>query len=209
MSVGSAAVLSRSGSSSAPTPRSSGCCKMKSGRGLRLWSASVPRKSSSCRTNTCIWNSTISRCSKDCGSRATRHMQSFSQSVGADSSAKVADPSSVQPMTRPVLESWLRLRAIDGVGDLTVLRLVRAWHSPEAVLHASRDELIQSGCSPQLADAIRRGPDRSACRSIERELKAIERERIEVRSAVGSCVSRAAEDDCGPSSALVHHRHID
>jgi len=85
-------------------------------------------------------------------------------------------------MTRPVLESWLRLRAIDGVGDLTVLRLVHAWHSPEAVLRASRDELIQRGCSPQLADAICRGPDSSACRSLERDLKAIERERIEVRS---------------------------
>jgi DNA processing protein len=109
-------------------------------------------------------------------------MQSFSRSACEDFSSKVADPSSVQPMIRPVLESWLRLRAIDGVGDLTVLRLVRAWHSPEAVLHASRDELIQSGCSPQLADAIRRGPDRSVCRSIERELKVIERERIEVRS---------------------------
>ncbi len=112
-------------------------------------------------------------------------------------------------MTRPVLESWLRLRAIDGVGDLTVLRLVRAWHSPEAVLRASRDELIQSGCSPQLADAIRRGPDSSACRSLERELKAIERERIEVRSVLDPDLSHATEDDCGPSAALVHHRHID
>ncbi|HEY6289549.1 MAG TPA: DNA-processing protein DprA [Nitrospiraceae bacterium] len=83
-----------------------------------------------------------------------------------------------------MLESWLRLRAIDGVGDLTVLRLVRAWHSPEAVLRASRDELIQSGCSPQLADAIRRGPDSSACRSLEREFKAIEHGRIEVRSVL-------------------------
>ncbi len=111
-------------------------------------------------------------------------MQPFSQPVGTDSSAEVAGPSSVQPMTRPVLESWLRLRAIDGVGDLAVLRLVRAWHSPEAVLRASRDELIQSGCSPQLADAIRRGPDNSVCRSLEREIKAIERERIEVRSVL-------------------------
>ena len=109
-------------------------------------------------------------------------MQSFSQPVGVDSSAEVPGPSSVQPMTRLVLESWFRLRAIDGVGDLTVLRLVRAWHSPEAVLCSSRDELIQRGCSPQLADAIRRGPDSLACRSIERELKAIERGHIEVRS---------------------------
>jgi DNA processing protein len=108
--------------------------------------------------------------------------QSFGQPVGVDSSAEVADSSSRQSMTRSGLEPWLRLRAIEGVGDLTIVRLVCAWHSPEAVLCASRDELIQNGCSPQLADAIRRGPDSPACRSIERELKAIERERIEVRS---------------------------
>jgi DNA processing protein len=111
-------------------------------------------------------------------------MQPFSPPVGADSSAEVAGPSSGHRMTRAVLESWLRLRAIDGVGDLTLLRLVRAWHSPEAVLRASRDDLIQSGCSPQLADAIRGGPDSTACRSIERELNAIERGRIEVRSVL-------------------------
>ena len=113
-------------------------------------------------------------------------MQLFSQPVGADSSSAVAGPSSGHRMTRAKLESWLRLRAIDGVGDVTVLRLVRAWHSPEAVLRASRDELIESGCSPQLADSIRSGPDRSASRSIERELTAIERKRIEVRSALDS-----------------------
>jgi DNA processing protein len=111
-------------------------------------------------------------------------MQPFSQPVGVDSSAEVAGPSSDHRMTRAVLESWLRLRAIDGVGDLTALRLVRAWHSPEAVLDASRDDLTRSGCSPQLADAIRRGPDSPVCRSIERELNAIERGRIEVRSVL-------------------------
>lgn len=109
-------------------------------------------------------------------------MQSFSQPVGADSSPEVSGLPSGQPMTKQVLESWLCLQAIDGVGDLTVVRLVRSWHSPDAVLHASRDELIQRGCSSQLADAIRRGPDRAAYRSIERELKAIEDEHIEVRS---------------------------
>ena len=111
-------------------------------------------------------------------------MQPFSQPVGVDSSAEVAGPSSDHRMTRARLESWLRLRAIDGVGDLTALRLVRAWHSPEAVLRASREDLIQSGCSPQLADAIRRGPDSPVCRSIERELNTIERGRIEVRSVL-------------------------
>jgi DNA processing protein len=121
---------------------------------------------------------------KDCDFRATRPMQPSSHPVGADSSYEAAGPASGHRMTWLVLESWLRLRAIDGVGDLTVLRLVRAWHSPEAVLRASRDELIQGGCSAQLADAIRRGPDSSACRGLERELNAIERGRIEVRSAL-------------------------
>lgn len=109
-------------------------------------------------------------------------MQSFSQPVGADSFPEVSGLPSGQPMTSQVLESWLRLRAIDRVGDLTILQLVRIWHSPDAILRASRDELIQRGCSSQLADAIRRGPDHMACRSIERELKAIEDGHIEVRS---------------------------
>jgi DNA processing protein len=111
-------------------------------------------------------------------------MQFSSQSVGADSSAEVAGPSSGHRMTRAELESWFRLRAIDGVGDLTVLRLVRTWHSPGAVLQASHDELIQRGCSLQLADTIRHGPDRSAHRCIETELNAIERRSIEVRSVL-------------------------
>ena len=113
-------------------------------------------------------------------------MQPFSQPAGEDPSAEDAEPFSGHRMTRARLESWLRLQAIDGVGDLTVLRLIRAWHSPEAVLGASRDELIQNGCSSQLADAIRRGPESSACRSLERELNAIERGRIEVRSVLDS-----------------------
>ncbi|MCX5724876.1 MAG: DNA-processing protein DprA [Nitrospirae bacterium] len=104
-----------------------------------------------------------------------------SHPIGADVLAEAAGPSG-RRMTSAALESWLRLRAIEGVGDLTALRLVRHWRSPDAVLHASRDELIQHGCSPQLADAIRRGPDGPACRNIERELHAIERRPITVLS---------------------------
>jgi len=102
--------------------------------------------------------------------------------VGADFPAEAADYPSNQSMTRPVLESWLRLQAIDGVGSLTMLRVGCAWHSPEAGLRASCDALIAGGCSQQLAEAIQRGPASSACRSIELERKAIERERVEVRS---------------------------
>jgi DNA processing protein len=76
----------------------------------------------------------------------------------------------------------MRLRAIEGVGDHTVLALVREWHSPDSVLAAPVGELVQRGCSPRLADAIRRGPELDACRRIARELDAIERKRISVRT---------------------------
>jgi DNA processing protein len=82
--------------------------------------------------------------------------------------------------TSASLEAWLRLRAIKGVGDQTVLALIREWQNPEALLSASTDELTQRGCSVRLADAIRRGPDAEACRQIERELGAIHRKRVEV-----------------------------
>ena len=84
------------------------------------------------------------------------------------------------------LEAWLTLRAIEGVGDHTILALVREWQSPDAVLHASTDELIQRGCSRRLANVIRRGPDREACLRIERELTAIERKQIDVRTILDS-----------------------
>jgi len=80
------------------------------------------------------------------------------------------------------LDAWLRLRAIDGVGDQTILALVREWQCPEAVLQASGDELIQRGCSSRLAEAIRRGPDSVACLKIDRELAALQRTGIEVRT---------------------------
>jgi len=80
------------------------------------------------------------------------------------------------------LEAWMKLRAIEGVGDHIVLALVREWQNPDAVLRASTGDLIERGCSTKLAEAIVRGPDRDACRRIARELHDIERTRIEVRS---------------------------
>src|SRR5688572_21279283 len=80
----------------------------------------------------------------------------------------------------------MRLRTLEGIGDHTLLALVREWHSPGAVLAAPADELVQRGCSPRLADIIRRGPDREVCRRIARELNAIERKRISVRTILDS-----------------------
>ena len=80
------------------------------------------------------------------------------------------------------LEAWLRLRAIEGIGDQTILALVGEWHRPDAILQASNDELVQRGCSSRLAEAIRRGPDPEACRRIDRELTAIQKTKVEVRT---------------------------
>ena len=91
---------------------------------------------------------------------------------------RVADRSS----SSASLEAWMKLRAIEGVGDHIVLALVREWQSPDAVLRASAGDLIERGCSTRLAEAIVRGPDRDACRRIASELHDIERTGIEVRS---------------------------
>lgn len=73
-----------------------------------------------------------------------------------------------------LLEPWLRLRAIDGVGDATILSLLQVWATPEAVLKADFDELIERGCSRRLADAIKKEPSKNACRLIDRELSALQ-----------------------------------
>lgn len=86
--------------------------------------------------------------------------------------------------TADSLEPWLRLREIEGLGNLTILSLVRTWTSPAAVLQAAPDELIQKGYSKRLADMIARGPSDDACRRIARELAAFERMSLEVRTVL-------------------------
>jgi len=80
------------------------------------------------------------------------------------------------------LGPWLRLRAIEGVGDSTILSLIQVWKNPDAVLRASLDELIHEGCNRRLAVAIRRGPTAEASRRIDRELASLERMSVEVRT---------------------------
>ncbi len=80
------------------------------------------------------------------------------------------------------LEAWLKLRALEGIGDQTLLALVREWQGPDAVLRASVDELIQRGCSPRLAGIIARGPDAAASRRIDQELRAIQQRGAAVRT---------------------------
>jgi DNA processing protein len=80
------------------------------------------------------------------------------------------------------LEAWMKLRAIEGLGDHLVLALVREWQSPDAVLRASVGDLTDRGCSARLAEAVVRGPNAEACRRIARELHDIQRTHIQVLS---------------------------
>jgi len=79
------------------------------------------------------------------------------------------------------LRTWFVLRAVKGLGDATVCRLVQAFGSPEAVLAASADDLLTlGGLSSSLAQAIQRGLDRETQQEIDRELKSLERLRLSV-----------------------------
>lgn len=72
------------------------------------------------------------------------------------------------------------LRAIAGVGDAILLKLVQAMGSPEAVLSAPQARLEEIGCRPALIDAIGRGPDPDAVDQLDRELQALEHRQITV-----------------------------
>lgn len=83
--------------------------------------------------------------------------------------------------TTASLRPWFELRAVPGIGDAILCRLVEALGSPDAVLRASHDELMQAGgASPALAKAIRQGARSEDLQAIDRELKAIERMPIRV-----------------------------
>jgi len=81
-------------------------------------------------------------------------------------------------MNEASLTFLLMLQAIDGVGDRTLLKLIHAFGAPEAVLGATMDDLISAGCSPELAESVRRGPESSIRRQIDRQVKLVERLKI-------------------------------
>ena len=54
-----------------------------------------------------------------------------------------------------VIEAWLRLTLVSGVGPRILAALIAQFHSPQAVLNAAEEELRQvEGVGPQLARAI-------------------------------------------------------
>ncbi len=82
-------------------------------------------------------------------------------------------------MDEAALTFWLTLQAVDGVGDRTLLKLIHAFGTPDAVLGATIDDLISVGCSPELAESVRRGPESSIRRQIDRQVKMVERCKIQ------------------------------
>ncbi|HWG96362.1 MAG TPA: DNA-processing protein DprA [Nitrospira sp.] len=82
-------------------------------------------------------------------------------------------------MDNASLTCWLTLQAIDGVGDRTLLKLIHAFGAPDAVLGATMDDLIGAGCSPELAESVRRGPESSIRRQIDRQVKIVGRLKIQ------------------------------
>lgn len=83
-------------------------------------------------------------------------------------------------MDESSLASWLTLQAIDGVGDRTLLRLVQVFGSPNAVLAADVDALVRAGCSHELAESVRRGVAPAVSRQIDRQLRTIDRLKIQI-----------------------------
>lgn len=80
-------------------------------------------------------------------------------------------------MAIPVsLPYWLALRAIDGLKDAALWRLVQVLGSAQAVSQAPVDQLVAAGgVAPSMAEAIRRGPDSQTRAAIDREMSGIER----------------------------------
>ncbi|MGH7167516.1 MAG: DNA-processing protein DprA [Nitrospiraceae bacterium] len=84
-------------------------------------------------------------------------------------------------MSTASLRSWLTLRAVRGLDDATMCRLVQTFGPPEAVQAASIASLMASGCiSASLAQAIQRGPDHDTQQALDRDLKTLERLRLSV-----------------------------
>lgn len=81
-------------------------------------------------------------------------------------------------MDDEALISWLMLQTIDGVGDRTLLKLIHRFGSPERVLRASLDDLIEAGCSQELVRSIQRGPAPEIRRQIDGQVKTVRRLKI-------------------------------
>ncbi len=77
--------------------------------------------------------------------------------------------------TSSVLQRWLELRAVKGLGAITFARLINRFGSPEAIHNANLSELVTTGdLSPSLAQALKQPLSPNVQKHIQRELDAVE-----------------------------------
>lgn len=87
-------------------------------------------------------------------------------------------------MDQESLRAWLTLEAIEGIGGRTVIKLIQRFGSPQAVLAAGPDQLMEAGCSKTVIESLRHGPTLNHKRAIDRQCAIIERLKIRVCSFV-------------------------
>jgi DNA processing protein len=112
-------------------------------------------------------------------------------------------------MNNATIRPWLALRAIAGVGDVTILALVQALGSPDAVFEASEDTLVQLGCRQSLVRAIRSGPPADVNRRIDRELLALDRSGMAVMSYMDEAYPTRLRTISDPPAVLYVSGRID
>ncbi len=79
------------------------------------------------------------------------------------------------------LEPWLLLRAVNGLSDGTLTRLVREFGSPKSVLAASQEELRdRGGMTKNIAAAVAQGPKPEARIKAENEAQRIREQGLSV-----------------------------
>ena len=98
-------------------------------------------------------------------------------------------------MSSRSLRPWFVLRAIPGVGDAILLKLVQSLGTPDSVLAATPAALEEIGCRPPLIEALRRGPDALAVRQLNQELTQLECQQGDGADLSGYAVSGAASND--------------
>lgn len=86
-----------------------------------------------------------------------------------------------RPPTPEAVRPWMALRAVPGLGEAGVRRLIEAFGSPQAARAASAEELAaRGGIAGPVAEAVKRGPDKETARQIDRELARLETLRVSV-----------------------------
>ena len=104
---------------------------------------------------------------------------------------------------------WLRIRAVPGIGDTILVRLLARFGSPDAILGATRDQLMEAGVSPTLAEAIQQPPDPATVQAMDEELERLARTSFRLISLVDDDYPSRLKTIHDPPVLLYVSGHID